>query len=99
MAHRPRRGDRPVARGTTQRAGLNPSASAVQRRDGRPSGRPRGAGTAIDLSVRVLYRDRQIIVIDKPAGLPVHGGARARGPPPTPVGGPGVWPPARAAPP
>ena len=26
--------------------------------------------------MRVLYRDRQIIVIDKPAGLPVHGGPR-----------------------
>jgi len=26
----------------------------------------------------VLYRDSQIIVIDKPAGLPVHGGPRAR---------------------
>jgi RluA family pseudouridine synthase len=26
----------------------------------------------------VLYRDSQIIVIDKPAGLPVHGGPRAK---------------------
>jgi len=31
-----------------------------------------------DLSARVLYRDSQIIVIDKPAGLPVHGGPRAK---------------------
>jgi tRNA pseudouridine32 synthase/23S rRNA pseudouridine746 synthase/23S rRNA pseudouridine1911/1915/1917 synthase len=30
------------------------------------------------LSTRVLYRDSQIIVIDKPAGLPVHGGPRAK---------------------
>ncbi len=32
-----------------------------------------------DLRSRVLYRDRQIIVIDKPAGLPVHGGPRSAG--------------------
>jgi RluA family pseudouridine synthase len=32
----------------------------------------------MDLSTRVLYRDSQIIVIDKPAGLPVHGGPRAK---------------------
>jgi tRNA pseudouridine32 synthase/23S rRNA pseudouridine746 synthase/23S rRNA pseudouridine1911/1915/1917 synthase len=31
-----------------------------------------------DLSTRVLYRDSQIIVIDKPAGLPVHGGPGAK---------------------
>jgi len=31
-----------------------------------------------DLSTRVLYRDSQIIVIDKPSGLPVHGGPRAK---------------------
>ena len=31
-----------------------------------------------DLSARVLYRDSQLIVIDKPAGLPVHGGPRAK---------------------
>jgi len=48
----------------------------VQRRVGGPSGRPYGAGTAIDLSARVLYRDGQIIVIEKPVGLPVHGGPR-----------------------
>jgi RluA family pseudouridine synthase len=45
----------------------------VQRKDTRPAGRP-----YIDLSARVLYRDSQIIVIDKPAGLPVHGGPRAK---------------------
>jgi tRNA pseudouridine32 synthase/23S rRNA pseudouridine746 synthase len=33
---------------------------------------------AVDLSARVLYRDSQIIVIDKPAGLPVHRGPRAK---------------------
>jgi tRNA pseudouridine32 synthase/23S rRNA pseudouridine746 synthase/23S rRNA pseudouridine1911/1915/1917 synthase len=32
----------------------------------------------MDLSTRVLHRDSQIIVIDKPAGLPVHGGPRAK---------------------
>jgi len=48
----------------------------VQRRDARPPGRFYGAGAAIDLSARILYRDGQIIVIDKPAGLPVHGGPR-----------------------
>jgi len=31
-----------------------------------------------DLSARVLYRDSQMIVIDKPAGLPVHGGPSAK---------------------
>ncbi len=31
-----------------------------------------------DLRARVLYRDGQIIVIDKPAGLPVHGGPTAK---------------------
>src|SRR5215471_15618883 len=34
---------------------------------------PRGS---IDLPRRVLYRDSQILVIDKPAGLPVHAGPR-----------------------
>lgn len=33
--------------------------------------------TGADLRARVLYRDSQLIVIDKPAGLPVHGGPRA----------------------
>ena len=53
----------------------------MQRNDGRPAGRPyggSGTGAAVDLRVRVLYRDSQIIVIDKPAGLPVHGGPRQR---------------------
>jgi tRNA pseudouridine32 synthase / 23S rRNA pseudouridine746 synthase len=69
MARRPRRGDRQVARGTAKRVGWDRSSSAVQPIDGRPSGRP-----YIDLSARVLYRDSQLIVIDKPAGLPVHPG-------------------------
>jgi tRNA pseudouridine32 synthase/23S rRNA pseudouridine746 synthase/23S rRNA pseudouridine1911/1915/1917 synthase len=33
---------------------------------------------AADLRARVLYRDSQLIVIDKPAGLPVHSGPKAR---------------------
>jgi RluA family pseudouridine synthase len=32
----------------------------------------------IDLLSRILYRDSHIIVIDKPAGLPVHGGPKAK---------------------
>ena len=32
----------------------------------------------LDLRARVLYRDSQIIVIDKPAGLPVHAGPKAK---------------------
>jgi tRNA pseudouridine32 synthase/23S rRNA pseudouridine746 synthase/23S rRNA pseudouridine1911/1915/1917 synthase len=38
---------------------------------------PKVAGT--DPRGRVLFRDSQLIVIDKPAGLPVHGGPRAKG--------------------
>ncbi len=34
--------------------------------------------TGADLRARVLYRDSQLIVIDKPAGLPVHAGPRAK---------------------
>ena len=75
MAHRTRRGDRQVARGTAKRDRPNRSPSIVRRIDGRPAGRPYGE---TDLSTRVLYRDSQIIVIDKPAGLPVHGGPRAK---------------------
>ena len=30
--------------------------------------------TTADIQARVLYRDGLILVIDKPAGLPVHGG-------------------------
>jgi tRNA pseudouridine32 synthase/23S rRNA pseudouridine746 synthase/23S rRNA pseudouridine1911/1915/1917 synthase len=33
--------------------------------------------TVGDLRGRVLYRDSQVIVIDKPAGLPVHAGPKA----------------------
>lgn len=33
-------------------------------------------GAALDLSDRVLYRDERIIVIDKPAGIPVHAGPK-----------------------
>jgi tRNA pseudouridine32 synthase / 23S rRNA pseudouridine746 synthase len=82
MANRPRRGDRQVARRTAKRVGRDQSPSAVQRKSGRPSGRPCGSpdrpGADTDISTRVLYRDSQIIVIDKPAGLPVHGGPRAK---------------------
>ncbi|MGH6930266.1 MAG: RluA family pseudouridine synthase, partial [Dongiaceae bacterium] len=37
-----------------------------------------GSPVTADIRARVLYRDSQIIVIDKPAGLPVHGGPRAK---------------------
>jgi tRNA pseudouridine32 synthase/23S rRNA pseudouridine746 synthase/23S rRNA pseudouridine1911/1915/1917 synthase len=33
---------------------------------------------AVDLRARVLYRDSQVIVIDKPSGLPVHAGPRQK---------------------
>src|SRR5215468_6320478 len=42
-----------------------------------PTRNPMASEGGIDLPNRVLYRDSQIIVIDKPAGLPVHGGPRA----------------------
>jgi tRNA pseudouridine32 synthase/23S rRNA pseudouridine746 synthase/23S rRNA pseudouridine1911/1915/1917 synthase len=73
MAHRARRGDRQVARRTAKRVGRDRSPAAAQPIDGRPAGRP-----YIDLSTRVLYRDNQCIVIDKPAGLPVHSGPRQK---------------------
>jgi tRNA pseudouridine32 synthase / 23S rRNA pseudouridine746 synthase len=45
---------------------------------GRPSGRPYADPDRphidADLRDRVLYRDSQIIIIDKPPGLPVHAG-------------------------
>ena len=51
----------------------------MQRIDGRPGpGVKPGDGPPTDLIARVLYRDSQVIVIDKPAGLPVHGGPRAK---------------------
>jgi len=51
----------------------------MQRSDGRPGPRVKpGDRPYVDLSARVLYRDSQIIVIDKPAGLPVHGGPGAK---------------------
>jgi len=82
MAHRTRRGDRQVARGPAKRVNRNRSPSVVRREGGRPAGRPYGRpdhpAAAIDLACRVLYRDSQIIVIDKPAGLPVHGGPKAK---------------------
>jgi RluA family pseudouridine synthase len=34
------------------------------------------ASTAADLRRRVLFRDERVIVLDKPAGLPVHAGPR-----------------------
>ena len=33
---------------------------------------------AVDLRARVLYRDSQVIVIDKPSCLPVHAGPRQK---------------------
>src|SRR5215468_1093659 len=78
MTYRARRGDRQVARGTAKRAGRDRSSSAVQRIDGRPAGHPYGARADTELSARVLYCDSQIIVIDKPAGLPVHAGPRQK---------------------
>jgi len=54
----------------------------MQRTEGRPPGRPYARpdhpGAAIDVAGRVLYRDSQIIVIDKPAGLPVHSGPKTK---------------------
>ena len=50
----------------------------MERRVGRPAVRPYANPDRPDLATRVLYRDSQIIVIDKPAGLPVHGGPRAK---------------------
>jgi RluA family pseudouridine synthase len=82
MAQGNRRGDRQIARRTIKPVSRRRSPSAVQRKDGRPAGRPYGSsesrGEDIDLAARVLYRDGQIIVIDKPAGVPVHGGPRAK---------------------
>src|SRR5262249_18361357 len=73
MAQGTRRGDRQVARESVKRASRNRSPSVVLLEGGRPARRP-----YIDLSARVLYRDSQIIVIDKPAGLPVHAGPRQK---------------------
>jgi tRNA pseudouridine32 synthase/23S rRNA pseudouridine746 synthase/23S rRNA pseudouridine1911/1915/1917 synthase len=54
----------------------------LNKRGGRPAGRSyRNADetlAAFDLRDRVLYRDSQMIVIDKPAGLPVHAGPKAK---------------------
>jgi RluA family pseudouridine synthase len=36
-----------------------------------------GAGLGADLRARVLYRDNQVMIVDKPAGVPVHAGPRA----------------------
>ncbi len=41
----------------------------------RPAATAGAAGT--DLRARILYRDNQIMVVDKPAGVPVHAGPRA----------------------
>jgi len=49
--------------------GLNPGKAAQRRSQPLAS---------TDLIARVLYRDSQIIVIDKPSGLPVHGGPRGQ---------------------
>jgi len=55
-----------------QRKSLGLSLSKAAQRRSQPL-------ASTDLRARVLYRDNQIIVIDKPAGLPVHGGPRTRG--------------------
>jgi len=75
MARRTRRGDRQVARAPAERERRKQSPVIAHRVDGRSAGRPY---CNADLSARVLYRDSQLIVIDKPAGLPVHGGPRAK---------------------
>ena len=51
-----------------QRKPLAPTLSKDARRSEPPA--------TPDLATRVLYRDSQVIVIDKPAGLPVHAGPR-----------------------
>ncbi len=82
MPHRTRRGDRQVARRTTRPGGRAQPRPIVHQIDGRPAGRPYanpdGPHINVDLRARVLYRDSQLIVIDKPTGLPVHGGPRAK---------------------
>lgn len=40
--------------------------------------RSNATNTATDLRARVLYQDSRIIVIDKPAGVPVHAGPRTK---------------------
>jgi len=50
----------------------------VGRRTARPAGRDRSQPNAGAPLRRVLYRDSQIIVIDKPAGFPVHAGPRSK---------------------
>ncbi|HSG33888.1 MAG TPA: S4 domain-containing protein, partial [Sphingomonadaceae bacterium] len=41
-----------------------------------PRGRPAGRDSGFDwLEPRILYEDRRILVLDKPAGMAVHGGS------------------------
>jgi 23S rRNA pseudouridine955/2504/2580 synthase len=42
----------------------------------RPAERPPSPGEAAELEARVLHRDDQLLVIDKPAGLAVQGGSK-----------------------
>jgi 23S rRNA pseudouridine955/2504/2580 synthase len=41
----------------------------------RPDGQPPAAGAMQDLTQRVLYEDKSVLVIDKPSGTAVHGGS------------------------
>jgi 23S rRNA pseudouridine955/2504/2580 synthase len=41
----------------------------------RPDGQPPAAGAMQNLTQRVLYEDKSILVIDKPSGTAVHGGS------------------------
>ncbi len=63
---RPARGSRP--------AGQKRIVGGKARED--VSRRRRGPEPALDLTQAVLYRDDALIVIDKPAGLPVHAGPK-----------------------
>jgi 23S rRNA pseudouridine955/2504/2580 synthase len=53
-----------------------PLARAPAALAGRPPARPRSVGETEDLEARILYRDDQLLVIDKPSGLAVQGGSK-----------------------
>jgi RluA family pseudouridine synthase len=59
--------------GTARAPSLNPS-PALSRGGGIKGENARGAG--VQLEARVLYRDALMLIIDKPAGIAVHGGPR-----------------------
>ena len=48
----------------------------MRRQAGSASDRTDDSAAALNLESRVLYRDEKIIVIDKPAGIPVHAGPK-----------------------